>query len=380
MENFIAHNPTTLHFGKNVLKDLGATIKVYGKRVLLVYGKGSIKKSGLYDQIIRYLQEIDAEVSEYSGISPNPVFQDVDAAARLGRNKSINVILAAGGGSVIDAAKMTSITIPVQHSAWDFMVHKSKPHEAIPLVAVLTLAATGTEMNPFAVISNHDTLVKDGYGSPLLYPVHSFLDPQLTFSVPRNYTAYGVADLIAHCFEAWFGDGEASLSDRFVVSIVQEAMKYGPPLLNDLKNYALREKIMYAATMALNGLTLQGRSSGDWAVHSIGHILSLLYDIPHGASLTIVYPAWLRFMKNRIPDRIAMLGSEMFRKPLSADESIDRIETFFRSIECPVRLSEISIIDVQKELIFKTMVSNKVSGTNLKLKESDYTELIDLFL
>ena len=380
MENFIAHNPTALHFGKNVLRDLGSIINIYGKKVLLVYGKESVKKSGLYDQIIKYLQEINCEVYEISSIKPNPIVQDVDAAAKVGRDNHVNVILAVGGGSVIDSAKMISITIPVQHSAWDFMSHKAKPHKAIPLVAVLTLAATGTEMNPFAVISNHDVLVKDGYGSPLLYPAHSFLDPQLTFSVPRNYTAYGVADLIAHCFEAWFGVGEASLSDRFVVSIVQEAMESGPPLLNDLRNYSLREKIMYSATMALNGLTLHGRISGDWGVHSIGHILSLLYDIPHGASLTIVYPAWLRFMKNRIPERISLLGSELFRETLSVDEAISKIEAFFCSINCPVRLSDMAIPNVQKEMIYKTMVNNKVSGVNLKLKEKDYNELIELFL
>ena len=379
MENFIAHNPTALHFGKNVLKDLGATLRPYGKKVLLVYGKGSIKKSGLYDQVIKHLREIDAEIFEYGGIKPNPVFGDVDAAAEIGRDNHVDLVLAVGGGSVIDSAKMISITIPVRHSVWEFMTYKTRPHKAVPVIAVLTLAATGTEMNPFAVISNHETMVKDGYGSPLLFPAHSFLDPQLTFSVPGNYTAFGIADLIAHCFEAWFGAGESSLSDRFVISIVREAMESGPPLLHDLTNYSLREKIMYAATMALNGLTLQGRKSGDWCVHSMGHVLSLLYDIPHGASLTIVYPAWLRFVKNRIPERISLLGSELFRENLSADESIDRIEAFFRSVECPVRLSEMSLPAVNKEKIYKTMESNKVTGTNIKLTEANYKAIIDLF-
>ena len=380
MINFIYHNPTTLHFGRNVLKDLGATITLYGKRVLLVYGKGSVKKSGLYDQVITILDKAGAEVFEYSGIQSNPVVQDVDAAAAIGRENKVDVILAVGGGSVIDSSKIISITIPVNHTAWDFMSYKAKPLEAIPLIAILTLAATGTEMNSFAVISNHEVQVKDGYGSPLIYPAHSFLDPQLTCSVPKNYTAYGVADLIAHSLEAWFGAGEATLSDRFVISIIREAIETGPPLMNDLQNYSLREKIMYAATMALNGLTLHGRISGDWGVHSIGHILSLLYDVPHGASLTIVYPAWMRFIKNRCPERVALLGSELFREKLSADETIGRIETFFRSIGCPVRLSELNIPNVQKEMIYKTMVSNKVSGVNLKLKETDYREIIELFV
>jgi hypothetical protein len=223
-------------------------------------------------------------------------------------------------------------------------------------------------------------MIKDGYGNKLLYPAHSFLDPQLTYTVPRDYTAYGVADLIAHCFEAYFGYGDATLSDRFIFSIVREAMEYGPKLLNDLHSYMLREKIMYAATMALNGLTLHGKSSGDWCVHATGHCLSILYDIPHGASLTIVYPAWMKFFKEQIPDRIALLGSNLFQKALTPDESIHHIEDFFRSIECPIRLSDMSIPGDLKQTIYETMVINKVSGANLKLKEADYADFIDLFL
>ena len=298
MENFTVFNPTTLYFGKNVLNRLGFTINNYGKRVLLVYGVKSIKNNGLYEVIKQQLDSIGAEVFEYGGIRSNPVVQDVDAAAAIGREHGVDVILAVGGGSVIDSAKIISIAIPVEVSAWGFFERRMIPRTAIPLVAVLTLAATGTEMNQFAVLTNHDTENKTGYGNPLLYPKHSFLDPQLTVSVPANYTAYGIADLVAHCLEVYFGKGEeATLSDRFIFSIIREAMEYGPALMNDLSDYSLRAKIMYAATMALNGMTQYGRVSGEWGVHSIGHLLSLLYDIPHGASLTIVYPAWLRLQQ-----------------------------------------------------------------------------------
>ena len=379
MEKFIAHNPTILHFGKNVVDDLGATVAKYGKRILVVYGKGSVKKTGLYDKVLDQLKTIGAEVFEYEGIKPNPIVQDVDAAAAIGRKNNVDVVLAVGGGSVIDSAKIISITIPVEHTAWDFYSYKAKPMKAVPLITVLTLAATGTEMNPFAVLSNMETMNKDGYRSDLIFPAHSFLDPQLTYTVPKDYTAYGIADLIAHCFEAYFGAGDATLSDRFIISIVQEAIQNGSALLNDLQNYSLREKIMYAATMALNGLTLQGKSSGDWGVHSIGHCLSLLYDVPHGASLTIVYPAWMHLIKNKDPQRIALLGSNLFNESLTADEAIQRIEDFFRSIGCPVRLSELITSGVDKNRVFETMVINKVSGANFKLKENDYRDLIDLF-
>jgi alcohol dehydrogenase YqhD (iron-dependent ADH family) len=380
MENFTAYNPTTLHFGKNILTGLGPVLNEFGTRVLLVYGKGSVKKSGLYDRIMDGLKTEGFVVSEFGGIKSNPVIEDVDAAAAIGREHQVDVILAVGGGSVIDSAKIISVAIPVQHPAWDFFTGKAKAAAAIPMVTVLTLAATGTEMNPFAVVSNHALGLKSAYGSPLTFPKHSFLDPELTLTVPKDYTAYGIADLIAHCFEAWFGIGETTLTDRFVISIVKEAMEYGPKLLGDLQNYEYREKIMFAATMALNGMTMYGRSTGDWGVHSAGHILSLLYDVPHGASLTIVYPAWMRHFKEPAGSRIAQLGSSLFDEPLTADQSIERIETLFKSLGCPTRLSDMKIAGVNRQSVFESMVHSKVSGANLKMKEGDYLELIRLFL
>ena len=379
MENFVFCNPTTLHFGRNSVNELSNVLQNYGKKVLLVYGKGSIKRTGLYERVMSTLKEVHAEVFEYEGIQSNPLIEDVEAAAAIGRKHGVECILAVGGGSVIDSAKFISITIPVQHPAWDFITRKAKPEKAIPLICILTLAATGTEMNPFAVISKHDSNFKDGFGSPFMYPAHSFLDPQLTITVPRNYTAYGIADLIAHSFEAWFGAGDSTLGDRFIISIIREAMQYGPELLKDLNNYELREKIMYAATMALNGLTLQGKKSGDWVVHGIGHILSLLYDIPHGATLTIVYPAWLKYIEKKYPERIGMLGSGIFNEAMTSHEAIWRIEEMFRSLECPVRLSEMGIT-VSKQKILEMLVVNKICGANYILKEEDLRKIVELFL
>ncbi|MDP1620988.1 MAG: iron-containing alcohol dehydrogenase [Bacteroidales bacterium] len=380
MENFIAYNPVTLHFGRNILSTLGSTLKEYGNRVLLVYGKGSVKKSGLYDRIMQDLKSQGFEVCEYGGIRSNPVIEDVDAAAALGRDRRVDVILAVGGGSVIDSSKIIAVAIPTSDPAWDFFTGKVKPVSAIPLVTVLTLAATGTEMNPFAVVSNHALGQKSAFGSPLTFPKHSFLDPEFTLTVPRDYTAYGIADLIAHCFEAWFGVGETTLTDRFVLSIVKEAMEYGPKLLEDLDNYKYREKIMFAATMALNGMTMYGRSTGDWGVHSAGHCLSLLYDVPHGASLTIIYPAWMRRFENQVSGRISQLGSGLFDEALTAGQSIDRIEAFFKSLGCPTRLSDMNIQGELRRPIYDSMVHNKVNGANVKMKEGDYSGLIELFL
>jgi alcohol dehydrogenase YqhD (iron-dependent ADH family) len=376
MENFRIENPTILHFGKDVIKNLGKSIAPIGKKVLLVYGKGSIKKNGIYVAVMEQLKLIQAEVVEYGGIKSNPVIEDVDAAAEAGRRFQPDVILAVGGGSVIDSAKIIALTIPVDFSGWKFMTNQVIARKAVPLISVLTLAATGTEMNQFAVVQNHATKQKLGYGNRLVYPKHSFLDPQNTFSVPRNYTAYGISDLVAHAMENYFGKGEASLSDRFVYSIIREAMDAGLKLLNDLENYDLRARIMYAATCALNGLTAYGRVSGDWAVHDLGHVISLLYDTPHGATLSVVYPAWLRRMKERIPGRIEEFGRNVFNAK-SADETIVSFERFMKTIECPVRMSEIDIDTEKKQEIIETMIHCKVNGSNLKLEKEDVERIVD---
>jgi len=378
MENFIAYNPTQLHFGKNVTDNLGKTIDKFGKRVLLVYGGGSIKNNGVYDKIIYQLKSIDAEIFEYSGIKPNPVYEDVDAAAKLGRENNVDAILAVGGGSIIDSAKIISITINVNNSSWDFYKGKAEPKTSIPLISVLTLAATGSEMNPFAVLQNNKTKEKLGWGHYLLFNKHSFLDPEFTFSVPRNQTAYGIVDLIAHSLEAYFGAGEATLSDRFIFSIIKEAIEYGPKLLDNPGNYELRAKIMYAATAALNGLTFLGKKSGDWGVHSLGHELSLLYDIPHGASLSIAYPAWMKHFSNTIPERIIELGKNVFNTD-TTEKTIYAFESFFKLLDCPILCQEIGITIDKKPEIIKNMITNNVSGANLKMTKDDYKKIVELF-
>jgi hypothetical protein len=296
----------------------------------------------------------------------------------LGREKNTDVILAVGGGSVIDSAKIISVAIPVDHSGWEFMKGRKTPEKAVPLLAVLTLAATGTEMNRFAVLQNNETKEKIGTGWSVTYPKESFLDPAYTSSVNRDYTGYGIADLTAHCLEAWFGEGEASLSDRFVSSIIHEALVYGPPLMDDLDNFKLREKIMYAATCALNNLTMYGRKNGDWGVHSLGHVLSVLYDVPHGASLSIIYPAWMKLMREKAGNRIIELGMNLFDVD-SVEDTIFEMEQFFATIECPIRLSDIGIDANEKgEEIVQTMIANKAEGNHYKLGVNEYRRLIEL--
>ncbi|MEA1896670.1 MAG: iron-containing alcohol dehydrogenase, partial [Bacteroidota bacterium] len=312
MENFTAYNPTRLHFGKNVTDKLGDVVKEYGKNVFLIYGQGSVKKYGYYNKIVKQLKDAGLKITEYSGIRPNPVIEDVEKAAALGKKNKVDVMVALGGGSVIDSAKIIGLCIASDTSAWNFMKWRARPEASVPLINVLTLAATGTEMNGAAVIQNPETGEKLGFVHELNFPKHSFLDPQFTISVPFDYTAYGIVDLIAHSLEAFFGKGEPSITDRIIFSIIKDAFYWGPKLLQDLQNYDLRANIMLDATLALNGLTNYGKQGGDWGVHAIGHQLSFLYDTPHGATLSIAYPAWLKLQKNRIPDRIKALGKGLF--------------------------------------------------------------------
>ena len=351
MENFTAYTPTRVHFGKDVLKGMGNEARQYGDKALLVYGKGSVLRNGSYVTLRKQLKSTGIQIVECNGIKPNPLVEDVNMAAKTGIENNVDMIIAVGGGSVIDSAKIISVCIAEDCDGWEVMKGRVDIKSAVPLIAVLTLAATGTEMNGTAVLQNPDTREKIGFNHNEMYPRHSYLDPRYTLTVPENYTAYGIADLIAHCLESFFGYGDASLSDRFVEAVVKEAMLYGPQLLSDLDNYELREKIMWAATNALNGTTLWGRTTGDWGVHVISHILSFLYDTPHGASLTIVYPSWLRQIKLKDPGRIRQLGMHLYGSH-DIDTTIDRLEDFFRTIKCPVRLGEIGIgIDKKDEIL-----------------------------
>jgi len=376
IENFIAYNPVRLHFGKGVTDTLGETVRQYGKKVLLVYGKGSVKKYGYYDKVLGQLARAGLSVREYHGIKPNPVVEDVRKAVALGKANKIEVIVALGGGSVIDSAKIIGLSLANDIDPWEFMTWQAEPEKSIPLVTVLTLAATGTEMNAAAVLQNPETGQKLGFVNPMLFPKDSFLDPSFTATVPKDYTAYGIVDLIAHALEAFFGGGEPSVTDRITLAIIKDAMEWGPQLMADLQNIDLRANIMLDATMALNGLTSYGKTSGDWGVHGLGHELSFLYDLPHGATLSIAYPAWLRLQSERIPQRIQKLGKGLFGTS-DLEKTIEKLEAFFSSLGSPIRTIETGIEASKKQEILNQMNKNKVSGMHHALDDDDRAKLVD---
>jgi len=379
MYNFIAYNPVKLHFGKNVVKELGSNAAELGKKALLVYGGGSVLRNGSYQDTLEQLKKHEVKITEYNGVKPNPRVEDVMEAARIGREAGVDMVVAIGGGSVIDSAKIIALCIADECDAWEVMTGKYEPLSAKPIIAVLTLAATGTEMNAVAVLQNGASKEKIGYRNEKTFPVHSFLDPSYTQSVPANYTAYGIVDLVAHALEAWFGKGEATLSDRFVISIIKEALRFGPALMEDLESYELRANIMWAATNALNNSTMYGRVSGDWGVHALGHILSFLYDTPHGATLSIIYPAWMRLMKERAGGRIIQLGQELFGID-NVEDTITALESYFKVLGSPVNCQEAGIGESKKEEILKLMNRNRAEGMHHRLSDTEREELLDYML
>jgi len=376
MENFVIYNPTKLFFGKDVIEKFSGNFPKHIRRVLLLFGQGSIKANGIYDAVTGQMHNAGLEWFEYHGIQSNPLIEHVREAVDIVKKNDLQAIVAVGGGSVIDSAKAIAASAPFDVDSWSLFTGTFKPSSALPIFAVLTLSATGTEMNSFAVVQNQEAGLKGSFASPFVYPMMSFLDPTYTFSVPRNYTGFGLTDLCAHAMEAFFGNGDSPLSDRFVASIIHEANVVGHALLGDLHNYNLRARMMYAATMALNNLTTYGKVSGDWGVHGIGHELSLLYDVPHGASLSVVYPAWLRLMSVRIPLRISRWGVLVFGTGVHRDV-IRKTEQMFQQFESPVRLQELQISQWNPQLFIKQLDKNKVSGYANELRHEDYEKLIE---
>ena len=379
MVNFTVYNPVRLVFGNQIKDELGPCLKKFGMNILLIYGKGSVKKYGYYNQIMNVLASGGFKVTEFSGIKPNPVINDVRAAVKLGKEKKVDVVLALGGGSVIDSAKIVSLGLQTEIDPWEFMTWRIQPEKATPLVTILTLAATGSEMNSAAVIQNHETGEKLGLVNELLFPKTSFLNPEFTLSVPKNYTAFGIVDLIAHSLESYFGEGEPSITDGFTFSIIKDAMRWAPKLLNNLDNLEYRANIMLDATLALNGITSYGKKGGDWGVYAMGHELSLLFDTPHGASLSIAYPAWLKLHKKTCSDRISKLGDALFDTS-DVDETIEKLTAFFASVGSPVKLSEINVNDEQLTEIVAQYHRNKVSGMHHKLSKYDHQTLVTLMI
>jgi alcohol dehydrogenase YqhD (iron-dependent ADH family) len=375
MENFIFYNPTKLFFGKNVVeKNLGVEASKYGTKALLLIGKGSVKENGILEEVTQQLSKNNIQFHIFEGIKSNPIYEDADKAVLRAKEIKAEMIIAVGGGSVLDTAKAVAAGFYYENSIWDFYVGKAKAKRALPLLTILTLAATGSEMNPYTVLQNDETKQKFGYGADCLYPKVSFLDPSYTYSVNQYYTACGVADLISHTLEEFFDTSVSVLSDTIGANIIRLAFDYGKKAVEHPYDYVARANVMWLATMALNGSLAAGKKGGDWGVHALEHSLSALFDIAHGAGLAIIYPAWLKHFRPKIEDKLKFLS-----KHILGDENLDFIqalEKFYLSIDLPVLLHQANIEDKEKILI--NWQETRASGYFFKMENKDYESILKL--
>ncbi|MGN0696491.1 MAG: iron-containing alcohol dehydrogenase [Oscillospiraceae bacterium] len=308
MNNFTYSIPTVIHFGREQLSHL-SELKQSGSRVLLVSGGGSIRKSGLYDKTMKILAETGLTVTELSGVEPNPRIGSVRKGAALCRENNIDMVLAVGGGSTIDCAKIIAAGACYDGDPWDLVLDGGKIKAALPVYSVLTLSATGSEMDEFAVISDMSKNEKWGTGSPLVKPVMSVLDPSYTFTVPQKQTAAGTADMMSHTFENYFTNVKgAYLQASLCEAVLKTCIRYGPIALNDPENYEARANLMWAGSLAINGL-LSGGAEVGWCVHPMEHELSAFYDITHGEGLAILTPVWMKFVLKKDPSKTAQLAA-----------------------------------------------------------------------
>ena len=378
MKNFIVNNPTKLLFGKGVVSKLGTYSKSLGSKAVIIIGKGSVKSNGILDAVTEQLKSAGTEYILFEGIKSNPIFQDVDACISVAREFQADQIVAIGGGSVVDSAKAVAAGFYHDGSVWDICSGGIKVTQVLPILCVLTLAATGTEMNKFSVIQNDETGQKLGWGSDLVYPHVSFLDPEYTFSVPKTYTAYGVTDLIAHTFEQYFEPTPSPLSDHLATDIVKLAFEYGKQVVDNPTDYEARESILWLSTVALNGSLSAGKQGGDWGVHGFEHSLSVLYDIPHGAGLSIIYPAWMKTFFPEIEAKLDFMAQRVLGEGKKAQDFIDAYEAFCRSINSPIRLSESEIQSDQESVILDNLKLNNVKGAFFIQNEEIHRKMLGL--
>lgn len=357
MKSFVYHVPTKVYFGEGQLCHLGEELKQCGKKVLLSYGGGSIKKSGLYDRLLEEMKKANLEVFELAGIEPNPRIESVREGARLCKQHGIDVVLAVGGGSTIDAAKFIAAGACTDDDPWDFFVAGAPIDKALPLITVLTLSATGSEMDSCGVISNMETNDKLARYSDHVFPKVSFLDPTLTYTVNEYQTACGSADILSHIFEVYFNmNKDLYMLDTVMEGLMRTVIKYAPIALREPENYEARANLMWASSWAINGF-IDGGKQQAWSCHPMEHVLSAYYDITHGLGLAILTPRWMKYCldETRVSKfyqfGVNVFGIDASLEPMEvAERAIEELSTFFfRTLGLKSRLSEVGIDDTHFE-------------------------------
>lgn len=370
MQNFEFYNATKIIFGRETEQKVGEEISLIGKKVLLHYGSGSIKKTGLYEKVIKSLNEKNVEILELSGVEPNPRVDLVHEGIELCRQHNIDVILAVGGGSVIDSAKAIAVGVPYSGDVWDFFEGKAQAKLAIPLGVILTLPATGSESSTRTVINNTAEEKKYGYGSLLLRPVFSILNPEFCFTLPPYQTACGSVDMLSHVLERYFSvDTNCDLTDRLCEATMQSIIKNSLLAMQNPNDYNPRAELMWASTIAHNDLLSTGRTT-EWSCHSIEHELSAKYDIAHGAGLSIVFPAWMKYVYKKDVMRFAQFANRVFgvemdfhNSEITALEGINQLTNYFKRLDMPTTLKEVNIGEEKLKQMAEQSFRNNKDGT-----------------
>lgn len=386
MNDFIFQNTTKIIFGKTAEEYIGSEAAIYGK-ALLVFGGGSVKKTGVYDKVIASLKESGVEFCELWGVQPNPRIEKICEGIRLAKAESVSLILAVGGGSVIDTAKGIAAGVLYDGDPWDFYCGLKVPEMALPVGVVLTIPAAGSESSMTSVISNPATNDKRGCTAKCLLPRFAVMNPETGYSLPAYQIACGAADMMAHMMERYFVNTACcDLTDRMIEGAIQTVLKFAPLALENPTDYDIRAELMWAGCMAHNTILDTGRG-GDWASHQIEHQLSAYYDIAHGAGLAIVFPAWMKFVRRTNPRKLVQFGQRVFRiENKSDDETIDimieRLETFYKSIGLPVRLAEVNIGSEHfEEMAVKAVEAKRNNlGSYVRLSAEDVAEIYKLAL
>jgi len=350
MQNFVFENPTKIVFGRDQIKKTGSEVKKFGTKVLMVYGEGSIKKNGIYDQVIASLKDAGLGIVEFPGVRSNPVLSCALKGIEVAKKEGVDVILAVGGGSVMDTAKTIAVGAKTDDDVWDYFVFKKAVQGALPLLTVVTISASASEMNPAAVITKEDDARKYSFRSPFAQPKTSILDPTALFTLSPAYSAYSAVDAIAHMLEPYFKNSEPNslLQDRLVEGLVKTVMESAEAILKDPADYDARASMMWAAILGFNGMTTAGMGMIGLPAHMIEHSLSALYDIAHGAGLSIILPAWLSHIVEGNPAKFARLARELFDVEQKDDlkagvAGIARLKEWFKSIGSPVSLGDAKI-------------------------------------
>lgn len=386
MNNFEFYVPTDVLFGKGQEEFLPEKLSAYGRKILLTYGGGSIKKTGLYDRI-KDILSTGFEIFEMGGIEPNPKIESVNRGAELCKKEGIDLILAVGGGSTIDCSKAIAAAAFYEGDAWDLLTGKGQITNALPIAVVLTIAATGSEMDCAAVISNMNTNEKLLMGHPLLLPKVAVLNPENTFTVPAYQTASGSADMMSHVIESYFDRVEAFVPDAISEGLLRAAIKYTPRALADSLNYEARAQLMWTSSLALNGLVTTGKSFM-WSCHYIEHELSAFYDITHGAGLAVITPKWMHYiLSDKTVDKfcdyaVNVWGIQWEEDKFSlARKGIDATENFFRKIGLPTTLKEFGINEEYfEQMAVKAVAIGHLQNAYVPLEETDVVKILRMCL